>query len=672
MADVIDLLHINDITVMRTLDPEDDLADWKDTKLLARVLIDDELLDEGGACLPIVYEGQGARPVTRWELGGIQVPTDCIPLTLIITTTGHFEIFRFEIERGLDGIWHTEMVKSEKICLRFRAQVFLYHPLSCFHQEYHTTPEDDLIQWDIHPAEPWDERIGSLDRILGFPFLSAGQLVLLGVQHYTAASRSHGDNRRLEHALAAFERALQDPNLDPGLSQIVETVIPFLYCLIQGYTSCLDIALQVLQTFPDLQLGAEVPYAIVLDIVRRFEWHDYIPLAIKLVTGPLKHLLHSASPDTRFVEWVTLAYRLAPSAKEVLPLMDLMVDFHSGFPSSEGFALPMMRATIYFRRSIQPGRPSLGMTLGAAEFAMHSLAGREHSPHLGPTECQFIQWSFSWLLDVLSQDLAESKPYKDRLVSFVAWQLSHFPLSPRMQGSLRAIQSRLRGNIRMYAFERVKLSQPPILDDNDKQFIEECDQDLLWQKSGNEISVPTEYPRGAAELVRNLLMDADSGLGVAQLSCGIAATVAYALRLPEAFKVYSLFMGCLEESILSDRSLVGALRGPDVIHLVLRDAISCASETGNHASALQWSDQGCSQIWNWLFHSRLSIGQSFATEPVVARKLKTRPPWIGSWAKHQQDKLERNHIPCRGLGWTHRLPHLQSLFLSCTRRSSGP
>ncbi|TFK66717.1 hypothetical protein BDN72DRAFT_843877 [Pluteus cervinus] len=70
--------------------------------------------------------------------------------------------------------------------------------------------------------------------------------------------------------------------------------------------------------------------------------------------------------------------------------------------------------------------------------------------------------------------------------------------------------------------------------------------------------------------------------------------------------------------------------------LIARDAISCASETGNYTSALQWSDQGSSQIWNWLFHSRLSICEGSATDPVIARKLKARSPWIDSWAKPQQ------------------------------------
>ncbi len=66
-------LVLSDITVMRPLDPEDILAEWKDMKVLARVLIDDELLDETQPCPPIIYESVGARPVTRWEIGSLQV-----------------------------------------------------------------------------------------------------------------------------------------------------------------------------------------------------------------------------------------------------------------------------------------------------------------------------------------------------------------------------------------------------------------------------------------------------------------------------------------------------------------------------------------------------------------------------------------------------------------------
>ncbi|TFK66716.1 hypothetical protein BDN72DRAFT_132241 [Pluteus cervinus] len=508
MADVVDCLHINDITVMCTLDSEDDLADRKDTMLLARVQIDNILLDEMEPCLPIIYEGMGGRPAARWELGSLQIPTDCCPFTLIITTTRHFEIFRFEI-RGSDGMWDTEGVESEEIHLRFRAQVSLYHPSSRFHRGCYTTPGSDVVRRDIPPAEPWDERTGFPHWLLGF--LPAELLLHLGMQHYFRAQSSPGDNVYLNHALAAFERALEDPNIDPDLSQVLETIIPFLYCREQGYSSCLDIALQVLQTFPGLpkaQLNAQLfLQLVVFDVMKRFEWHDHVPLAIRLITGQLKLLLHSASLATwkLFAGWVIFAYRLAPSAKEVLPLMDLMVDFHYGFLTSKGWeSLPMMRATVYFMHAIEPGGPSLGVTLGAAEFVMHLLPAG-HSPHLGLTfGLAFIDWSIIWLLDVLARDSDESKPCKDRILSFIAWQLSNLPLHQELQGSLRVIQSRLRGNMCIYASERVKaaMSRPPILDDNDNQFIEAILQDLRHQRSGKVI--PAEYPKGAAELQRQL------------------------------------------------------------------------------------------------------------------------------------------------------------------------
>ncbi|TFK72305.1 hypothetical protein BDN72DRAFT_876597, partial [Pluteus cervinus] len=358
MADeVVDLLHVNDITIMRTLDPEDILADWEDMKLLARILIDNELQDETAACLPIIYEGVGGRPVTRWELGSLQVPTDCCLFALIITTTRRFDFFNLEFQRRLDGIWNIAPVMSKNVCGRFRAQVFLHHPPSGFHRAYHPTL-GAIPFWDIPPTEPCDETTWSL---LGS--LPTEQVLLLGMQRYN----NPGACGHLKRALPGFERVLEDPNIDPGLSQILETAIPFLYCLERGYSSCLDVALQVLQTFPGLpndQLDAQSFLLwVVVSVVTSFEWYDHIPLAIKSITAPFKLLLHSTSPRawTILDTWFKLAYCLASHAKEVLPLMDLAVEFRSVFPTLEDFeSLALIRAILYFKQGSKPDGPSVG------------------------------------------------------------------------------------------------------------------------------------------------------------------------------------------------------------------------------------------------------------------------------------------------------------------------
>ncbi|TFK72302.1 hypothetical protein BDN72DRAFT_344826 [Pluteus cervinus] len=480
---------------MRTLGPEDILADWKNMKLLARVLIDNELLDETEACLPLIYKGVGARPTARWELGSLQVPVDCPVFTLIITTAGRFQIFSFKVERGSDGMWDMGDLKYERICLRFRAQVLLCHPPSCFHRGGYTTPIGRVVPWaGIPPAKPWDKRIGSLDWILDF--LPAERLILLGFQHYFQAQLLPRDSGHMKHAIATFERALENPNIDPGLSQVLETIIPFLYCLEQGYSSCLDVALQVLETFPGLlaeQRNVQVLlHTVVAGVVQHFEWHDHIPLAIKSIVGPLR-LLHSTSPLpwTLFAVWVKLAYCHAPGAKEVLPLMDLVVEFHSSFSTSEGFeSLPMMRAIVYFMQACKPGGPSLGMTLEAAEFVMHSLAAGEHSLH--PV---FYDWSTTWLVTAIGQNMiGPNLPYSDRLLSFIEWRSSNVP-SPEDELVVMVFKSYLMGTpTRGSIIMTMGMSQATTLGDNDKRFIEKVRLDLTQQARGKEIFA--EYPKG--------------------------------------------------------------------------------------------------------------------------------------------------------------------------------
>ncbi len=56
---------------MCTLGPDDDLAHWKGTGVLARVLIDGEPLGETVEHLPAISEG--TKSVARWELGSLQV-----------------------------------------------------------------------------------------------------------------------------------------------------------------------------------------------------------------------------------------------------------------------------------------------------------------------------------------------------------------------------------------------------------------------------------------------------------------------------------------------------------------------------------------------------------------------------------------------------------------------
>ncbi|TFK58611.1 hypothetical protein BDN72DRAFT_62716 [Pluteus cervinus] len=199
----------------------------------------------------------------------------------------------------------------------------------------------------------------------------------------------------------------------------------------------------------------------------------------------------------------------------------------------------------------------------------------------------------------------------------------------------------------------------------------------LWSTQRVSCNGPSFHffhsPLGAAELARNLLIDADSGLPTAALSCQLGAVIARALRLPEAFKVYEAFMGCLGKDRLDALGLsisFHSLGGPSAVCSVIPDAISYASETGNYASALQWSDQGCSRIWNWLFHSRLSIGQS-ATEPAVARTLKARPPWIDSWGKRQRgeqngyDPMADNKVYLSASGYN-RVPGFERFLLPKT------
>ncbi|TFK71844.1 hypothetical protein BDN72DRAFT_410886 [Pluteus cervinus] len=80
---------------------EESLSDWKDTKFMAQVFLDGELLDEGGEyMLPVIR--RGAKTVVRWDLGAFQVPAECDSFTLAITTPMQYCIFEFLIFRPLD------------------------------------------------------------------------------------------------------------------------------------------------------------------------------------------------------------------------------------------------------------------------------------------------------------------------------------------------------------------------------------------------------------------------------------------------------------------------------------------------------------------------------------------------------------------------------------------
>ncbi|TFK72313.1 hypothetical protein BDN72DRAFT_816289 [Pluteus cervinus] len=423
-------------------------------------------------------------------------------------------------------------------------------------------------------------------------------------------------------------------------------MIPFLYCLEQGSGSCPDVAFEALRAFrglPEAQLDAQILLqAVVEDVASSFEWLDYTPLAVKLITGLLDILLRSASPPSgRLHDWVMCAFFLAPEAKEVIPLMDLVVDFSPGVcRTSQGSeSLAILRAIVYFRQAVTPGGPNLDATLGAAEFGLRSLSGQKDSVSglLGASE--FVQFSSNWLNWCYTEKggVDGLEPYKDRLLYLITWQISNLPIPPAYQIRLRMIRTLLMGHARNWEYMNVSMPQPTVLDDNDKQLINESYLDLLRDGISGE-DLPAKYPKGAAEMVKNFLTMVDSEPDPRIFL--LAATIARALHFPEAFNAYELFMNSLEARQWGTRYLcLHQLKGVDGFSTVIRDAISLASETGNYALALQWSDQGRSKIWDWFFHSRLSIEQVQATEPIVAGKLKTRPRWLDASTSNQQDDI---------------------------------
>ncbi|TFK61286.1 hypothetical protein BDN72DRAFT_904247, partial [Pluteus cervinus] len=644
MANTVDLLHINDIAILCNLGPDDNLADWKTTRFLARVLVDGELLDETDEHLPVIREG--AKTIARWELGGLQVPTVCLPLSLVITTTGGYELFRFKVEQRPDRTWWFEDTNTEAIRRNFRAQVTLRHPSSHFQKRYVAT-FNGALSLNVPLPQPWEEKITFPHWLL--ESLSAEMLVNVGKGYY--GWFLCGDNAYLKLTLATLERALDKPDIDPGLSQVLETIIPFLYCLDQGDDSCPDIALEVLRTFPGLknaQVEAQLLlHQVVYDVVNSFQWLDYAPLAIELITGPLAVLLHSVPLDQRPLYklhlWVTLADFLIPTAKEVLPLVDLVVDLQPGvcLTSLGSQSLALLRAGIYLKQAVLPGGPSLEATLCAAEFAMHSSKDSQGLNFELEAERQFTQWFSNWIVACLSgrrsEGFDELEPYTDRLLSFIAWQLSNLRLPPRNQNTLRLIRSKLTDNAsHSWGLINASMPQPAILNDNDNEFIRKSYSDLLLDRVSRK-EMPARYPKGAVEMVETFITTViDPKMG--PMAYALAATTARALHLPATFRAYELFMVSLEP--LSQGAMLlcsDQLKGMSGFPLVVRDAISYASEMGNLSLALQWSDQGRSKIWDWLVHSHSSINQIHTTEPIIAGKLRTRPRWMDNLTSTQLD-----------------------------------
>ncbi|TFK60005.1 hypothetical protein BDN72DRAFT_554028 [Pluteus cervinus] len=261
---------------------------------------------------------------------------------------------------------------------------------------------------------------------------------------------------------------------------------------------------------------------------------------------------------------------------------------------------------------------------------MHSLSGLDSQrPIAGLVGQEEFGFAYaSWL--VVFHDNSNIEPYKDRVLCLIRWMLSD--LSLMIHDGLKKIQTLLGDNgFTLGGFVDAMMPRPELLDDNDKQFIMECYSDLVQDKV-REKDMPAEYPKGTAEMVKDLLAELDPQDVPEPLTSAIVASTARALRLPETFDVYELFIGSLATSrwgyLCSNQ-----LKGISGISLAVRDAASYASEVGKHASALQWSDQGRSKVWDWFFHSRLTIDQAHDMEPIVAEKLKNPPRWIDTWAK---------------------------------------
>ncbi|TFK66721.1 hypothetical protein BDN72DRAFT_859697 [Pluteus cervinus] len=624
---------------------EDDLVQWKETRLLARILIAGEVLDETGDYLPVIHEG--AKSVAQWDLGSFQVPSECSPLNLAITTTRGFEIFNFQFGRLPNGIWRFgEYNESERIYGNFRIHAILYHPPKDFHMRYVATATSALTR--VLPPQSLDAKVASPPWLLAS--LPAEQLLKVGTSHYGRFRTDRfqsGEKAHLNFALTAFERALEDPNINPPLSQVLEIMIPFLRCLRQGRSLCPNTAFEVLRTFPGLPNAVDAQVLlqwVVYDVASSFEWLDYAPLAIESVAGPLGALLRFAPLDDSLLfalhNWALLVSSLARDTKEVVPLTDLVDLLPDGDLRLDGSeSLAIVRAAVYFQQAQNHGGPSLDATLRVAELAMQSLSGPDDSLDTKRAAASKFSSSFSgWFFwsYVHRGGLGAFAPHQDRLLCLTASQLSDLPLPPDIQSDLRLVRSKLTADtLDSWGLMNSLMPRPAILDDNDNEFIRESYSDLLRDEI-RWTDMPAQYPKGAAEMVRLFLAETDSKQE--PMVFIHAVTTARALRLPEALKLYELLMGLLEARQLGAEYLCSdQLKGIVGFSLIIRDAVSCASEMGNHALALQWSDQGRSKIWEWFFHSRSSIDQLHAIEPIIARKLKTRPGWIDSWTSTQRD-----------------------------------
>ncbi|TFK71027.1 hypothetical protein BDN72DRAFT_895999 [Pluteus cervinus] len=635
MANVVDLLHVNDFSIMCTLGPEDDLV-WKDTRLLSRILVDGELLDETNGRLPVIYEGE--KTLAVWELGNYQVPSD-LPLTLCISTPADFEIFRFRCQR-LNEEWSFELSEFDNMVRNFRARVIIYHPSSRCCLRYLAVLPKGISEQVLH-ADAWDDSVHLRQRLFAYIYRLPSLLLLNDAADHYRQFRC-GEKAHIQLALTNFEEALQNTDVAPDLCQVIETTVPFLYCLEQGYAACPDVPFQVLQTFrplPGAQLSAHLfLLQVILDVACSPQWLDYFPLAVKSITGLLEILLRPTPLDPPLLSclraWVTCALTLAPNAKEVLSLVDLAVEFLPGvFPAPQGlYSSVISRAVIYLQQAVLPRGPSLDVTLRVVESAVQFLSGLKDSRSpisghelMGAEEFKELLCSWFHIIIKYSGGL-DLEPYKDRLLSLIAWQLSNFP--SRRDLGLRAAQSRLTHkdsdtlpSIR-FIVDVLMPHVRGILDDDDNQFITASSLDLGLDRIGN---VPAQYPKGAAEMTRVLLVDEDRV--ATPVAYQIAAATARTLDLPEAFQLYGRFMGLLEDKGVS-LLCANQLQGFPGSSVIIRDAVSSASDTGNHALALQWSDQGRSKIWDWYFHSRMTIDQVHSNEPIMAKKLRQRPPFI--------------------------------------------
>ncbi|TFK72300.1 hypothetical protein BDN72DRAFT_894967 [Pluteus cervinus] len=642
MVIIANSLNVTDINITYALKAGESPDDWVDTRLLAQVWIDGELAAQTRCPFP-VFCRSGAKHIARWYLSAVQLPPECGSFTVVIKSPGrHYQILEILlVSASVDKeiVWGVGPDHKKGGSMNFRVFMDLHDPDHHCHQRLVAGPFGAQI---IHLSI----RLPDFSLAAGIAMLremtDATSLTSIGMWFYLRCQEGE-DAHCLEVALIAFERALEDPKIDPDQSQVLETIIPFLYCLIQGPDSSLDVAFQVLQAFPGLP-STQIDHQLFLqsliqNTVLSADWHHYLPLAVKSAVIVL-NTLRSTPPDPQILDlvskWAMLAYHFAQDRKEVLPLMDLAVSLLPGVNTILGgvVSFAVLRAMAYLRQALRlpegPSRPSLDATLTAAEGIMESLSGREDSPRLSDVyeTISFCDEFTGWLM-IHHFGNSSLLPYnfEDRGRRLIAWFLHDQTLPPHAQGWLRRTQRVLihSGNVDPHVMLNATLPHPAILDDNDNQFISrilsEAWVDEKSSEPGEDMSA--EYPEGAAQMVRIILADS-SAHKLEPVYYSMAATIAHGLRLPETFQAYRLLLGLLE-SFENIGYLCSQIRGFPGSFSVIRDAVSYAIDMEDHCIALQWSDQARSKIWEWFFHSRSSIRQLSAIEPYLATALRARP-----------------------------------------------